>query len=148
MSRYLFAVAICASATAQNPVYAVRMRPLKTTIRIVALSSSARQVFAGSQDTYLAEIVGGGTDKAQIVKLVDRYPSYDTPIRRSVLEGQHLLKMRLWRDEGCDARADLVQLSLHQADAFNQDLVSKLSAHGAEVLPCFAIDHAATRLSK
>ena len=144
----LYAVALCPLAGAQNPVYQTRRKPFAATVKLVALSSSARQAYAGSQDTYLAMIVQGREEKGQLVKLVDRYRVYDDPIRRSVLQAQHPLRMRLTRDEGCDTRVDFMHASFDPADTFDPSLSSQLQDRGSSTLPCFAVDHGATRLSK
>ena len=144
----IFSCFFCPALTAQDAIYRAPIKPFKAVVRIVALSSSARQNFAGNQDTYFAEIHTGKEYGGRLVKLVDQYSDYDYPIRRSLLLAQRPLQMRLTRDESCDTRADYMHVSYELADTFDPSLPVRLEEQGTTLLPCFAVAHGATRLSK
>ena len=132
---------------AQNPVYRAPLKPQKATVTILAISSILRMV-SGNQDTYIAEITSSSDKSSGMVKLIDRYRGADDPIRRTWLVQLHPLEMRLLRDEGCDVEAAYMRLSHAGTDVFDRSLGPKLEEHGSELLPCFVVDHRATRLAR
>lgn len=134
------------TGAAQNPVYRTRLKPERATVTILA-TSSAVHMLSGNQDTFVAEIASKGEQRG-LAKLIDRYRGYDDPIRRTWLESLHPLEMRLLRDEGCDAEAASVHLPRGDADIYDVRVRQSLRERGPEVLPCYLVDHKATRLSR
>lgn len=146
----LFALAVALGSApfhGQNPVYRAHIKPLKATLTILAFSSIVR-MSSGNQDTYLAEVSSGEDGLRGLIKLVDRYRGADDPIRRIWLVQLHPLQMVLVRDEGCDSEANLVHISPAEADIFDPSVRPRFAEQGQEIIPCFLVDHKATRLAK
>ena len=139
-------VTLLAWANAQNPVYREHVQPIKAKLTILAVSSVVHMI-SGNQDTYVAELVAPKDGSPTLAKLVDRYRGADDPIRRVWLVQLHPLEMRLIRDEGCDLEANLVHMPRTDADIFDVRVRDTLRERGPEVLPCYLVDHKATRLA-
>jgi hypothetical protein len=131
--------------SAPNRAYRAPNKPFKASVHVLAITSSVHQNFAGNQDTYVAEITSKSMP-AKLAVLIDRYPGYGDTIRRAVLSQRLGLQMRLIRSEACDTPARYVSAPQRAEDIFDERVQSGVEASGSGVLPCFLIDHAATRI--
>ncbi len=82
LSTLLFSVLDTSSS--QNPVYELYAKPLRVQVNVPATGTFFHAGFAGSQEVYLAEVSSKGSEH-QLAKLVDTYPSIQSPILRTVL---------------------------------------------------------------
>ena len=136
----------CIELTAQNPVYVPTDKPHRAEVRILILSTAAHQGFAGNEEVYLAEI-SFKSGENQLAKLVDTFSSSKQPIRRTVLLDHHPLRMVLTRKQECDSvRRDF--FVGRDDNIFDLSAVTILKTLANESLPCFVVDHDATRLAK
>ena len=135
-----------AYAIGQNPVYELAAKPQSAQVTIMALSASSHSAYAGRQDVYLADIELKGSH--QLAKLVDTYPSSGMPIRRVILTERYPLRMRLFRNEDCDATGQSFFLGDDDANLFDASTRKVLKDSAAVVIPCFDVVHNSTRLEK
>jgi hypothetical protein len=133
-------------AVGQNPVYDLNAKPEAVQVSILATSTSVHQNFAGSQEVYLADI-SSRRDAHRLAKLVDIYPSSELPIRRPLLIDRRLFGMKLTRDPECDATGDSFFLGT-ESSIFDVDAPGLLRNHATAIIPCYKVDHHATRLAK
>ena len=120
---------------AENLLFDPTTKTMHANVHLVALTSAARQGFAGSQDTYLAILREKGHE--EVIRLVDRYPSFDVPMRPSVWR-QSDLHVRLRRSNDCDTEAgSLDPVLMHSL----QGGIAKGS------IPCYIVDHRYTRVA-
>jgi len=138
---------LCASLNvrADNPVYESSKRE-GVHVVILALSTSTHQTFAGNQDTYLA-VMSSNRDSVHLVKLIDVYRATGTPIRRDLLAGQSRFRMKVTRYPGCDVVGGLFFLG-RQSTVFDPQVELLLRDRAADSIPCYKVDHEATRLDK
>ena len=118
----------------------------RVTVKILAISTSIHQAFAGRQEVYLANISNRHEDGDQIVRLADTY-SLGNPIRRVLLADRRSFRMKVTRDPGCDQKGSLVYLGKN-ADIFDTNVSNAVAARSDETIPCYKVDHDATRLIK
>ena len=143
----LATIVACASvAAAQNPVYTLRAKPERARVSVLAVGSSIRHG-SGNQQIYLAEVtrVSGSPE---LSKLVDTYSGDGSPILSWVLAERHPLRMTLLRNPECDAAGGSFFLAGEAAKVFDPGTAAALRAHGSDAIPCFTVDHEATRLVK
>ena len=142
----VFGLTALAADGAKPTPFTNQSRPMKTKVRILALSSSSRQSFAGNQDVYLADVdLKGGH---QFVKLVDQYPGFGLPIRPDLLHGQQLFSMKVTREPECDAAGSTIFLRSSDAVIFNASVRDTLTTHAADPVPCYKTLHQTIRLAK
>ena len=141
----LFAGAMAASAAKPTP-FTNQSKPMHTAVRILALSSSSRQSFAGNQDVYLADIELKG--QHQFVKLVDQYPGFGLPIRPDLLHGQQMFSMKITREPECDAQGATIFLRQGDAVLFDASVRDTLATHAADAIPCYKTLHQTIKLRK
>ena len=132
--------------SAQNPAYDFRAKPQTYAVGILAISTSVHQG-SGNQEVYLADVSHKGTTH-QLAKLVDTYPSNGRPILRLVLAERRLLQMTLIRNPECDSTGQSFFLGTGDANIFDVKTRRTLQDHSSEMIPCFAVVHEATRLTK
>jgi hypothetical protein len=137
----------CASAAPQNPVFETKIKERQATVSIMALTAVTHRGFSGNQDTYLADI-GFKQGEHELARLVDFYPQAANPIQRSILTDRHTLKMRLTRTPNCDAPYKDLLVATPSANIFDTSIRSTLAAQPDEVVPCFKVNHDATKLAK
>lgn len=83
-----------------------------------------------------------------MAKLMDTYSADGSPILASVLAERRPLLMTLSRNPECDAAGGSFLLGGPDAKIFDPRAAAALRAHASDVLPCFTVDHEATRLAK
>jgi len=138
---------LCSTAcSAANPVYDLVAKPQTVTVKILAISTSIHQAFAGRQEVYLANISNRHEEGDEIVRLVDTY-SLGNPIRRVLLADRRSFRMKVTRDPGCDVTGNLVYLGTN-SDIFDSNVSDAMAARSNETIPCYKVDHVATRLIK
>lgn len=135
-----------ANMMGQNPVYDLVAKPRTAIVKILAISTSVHQGFAGDQEVYLAEISRRHGEKTEFVTLVDTY-SLGKPIRRALLTDRHAFRMKLTRDPQCDEKGNQVYLG-ENSNIFDASIVDVMAAHANDRISCFKVDHDATRLMK
>ena len=133
-------------AIGQNPVYDLDAKPKAVRVRILATSTSIRLNFAGNQEVYLANVSSKG-DALQLAKLVDSYTPSELPIRRALLVDDHSFRMKLTRDPECDTTGSAFFIG-GQSTVFDKAAPSLLKDRAAGTIPCYKVDHHATRLAK
>lgn len=140
------ALTVDAAGAAKPTPFTNQSRPMKTRVRILALSSSSRQSFAGNQDVYLADVEL--KDGHQFVKLVDQYPGFGLPIRPDLLHSQQQFSMKVTREPDCDAPASTIFLRAGDAVLFSASVRDTLTTHAAEPIPCYKTLHQTIKLTK
>ncbi len=138
-------VAAANAAKKQSP-FTNQSKPMKARVRILAVSSSSRQSFAGNQETYLADVELKGNH--QFVKLVDQYPGFGLPIRRDLLRNQQVFGMKVTREPECDAPASTIYLRQGDATVFDGSVRDTLTTHAADAIPCYKTLHQTIALAK
>jgi hypothetical protein len=135
-----------AVSSGQNPVYDPPAKVQRARIAILALGTSVHQGFSGNEEVYLAEVSFRGHEP-ELAKLVDDYPSSEAPILRSLLVARHPLSMILTPDPECDSTGKTF-FSSAKKNIFDASAAQRLQESANEILPCFKVDHRATRLAK
>ncbi len=139
---------ITATLSAAKPTpFTNQSKPMKATVRILAISSASRQSFAGNQDTYLADVSTKGTDH-QFVKLVDQYPGFGLPIRPDLLRGQQTFTMKVTREPECDAASTDIYLRPNNSVLYDASVRDTLATHAQEAIPCYKTLHQTIKLTK
>ncbi len=128
----------------QNRAYDAAARSHIANVQILALSTSVHQGFAGNEDVFLAEVSFRGR-KSVLAKLTDFYPTYESPIRHSELTQRHALRMSLRPDAECETTGGAFFLGAF-SELFDAGVAERLSDDRKQVIPCFKVDHVATRL--
>jgi hypothetical protein len=142
----LFALLLSGScALGQNAAYDPPLKTISVRAKILARSTSVHHSFAGGQEVYLAEI--SRRREHDIVKLVDTYPDADSPIRTELLHGLHPFRMKLTRNFDCDVKAGLFFLG-RESLLLDPTIPEALRSRDMDEIPCYTVDHNATRLAK
>ena len=131
---------VCAQG--QNPVYDRPVKELSVHVKILATSTAVHQNFAGNEYVYIANVTSSklGT---QMVKLVDKFPASEQPIRNDLLVEQRSFRMQISRDHSCDGAFIGNESQIYDASA-----LKSLTPEERLQMPCYRIDHSATRLAK
>lgn len=136
-----------AGATARRSAFGNQSKPMKATVRILAVSSSSRQTFAGNQEIYLADVqLKGGAH--QFARLVDQYPGFGLPIRRTLLRDQTVLAMKVTREPECDVAGTQVYMQAGSDDIFDGSVRDSLTSHASVAIPCFKTLHQTIQVPK
>ena len=142
----LIALFVGQTSISQSVVNGSAGKP-RQAMAVILLESSSAHTYSGNQETYVANLKLAGQKEAQLVKIVDRYPSYGFHIDRSVLALSRPLRVHVTRDPGCDTPANQIASPSNKQGEFAPEVRQKLQERGAEVLPCFLLDHNTTRLA-
>lgn len=126
----------------QNPVYQQPVKEISVHATILALSTAVHQNFAGNEYTYIAE-VSLPKQGQQVVKLVDKFPASQNPIRPDLLVNHHSFRMTITRDYTCDGA-----FLGNESQIYDPSSVKALTAEERAQMPCYRIKHDATRLAK
>lgn len=129
----------------QSTAFTHNLKSVSVHAKILARSTSVRQIFAGNEDVYLADILVNGQHK--MAKLVDSYPDAGSPVRSDLLADLHPLRMKLVRDFECDVKGSTFFLG-RDSLIFDPAVRDDLNSHASEIIPCYRVDHDATRLAK
>lgn len=139
---------ITATLTAARPTpFTNQSKPMKAQVRILAVSSSSHQSFAGNQDVYLADVSTKGTEH-QFVKLVDQYPGFGLPIRQDLLNHEQVFDMEVTREPECDAAATDIFLRPGDSVLYDASVRDTLTTHAADAIPCYKTLHQTIKLAK
>src|ERR1700712_2893157 len=103
-----------AFAATKPSAFGNQSKPLVATVRILAISSSSRQSFAGNEDIYLADVQVKGGDH-RFARIIDQYPGFGLPIRLSLLRDRTEFTMQVTREPECDVPG--AKVFLHSGDA-------------------------------
>ena len=126
----------------QNSAYDRPVKEIAVHAKILAISTAVHQNFAGSEDVYIADIslpkVGN-----QMVKLVDTYSASQEPIRTDLLVNHRSFRMKITRDFSCDGAFIGTESRI-----FDPSALASLKPDERAQMPCYRIDHEATRLGK
>ena len=142
--NYCFVMAAWAS---KPSAFGNQSKPLKATVRILAISSSSRQSFAGNQDIYLADVqVKGGEHR--FARLIDQYPGFGLPIRQSLLRDRTSLVMQVTREPECDVPGAKVFLHAGDDGVFDGSVRDSLATHAADAIPCYRSVHQSIQIAK
>jgi hypothetical protein len=114
--------------------------PVVATVRILAMSSSSRQNFAGNEEVYLADVSTKGSEH-QFVRLIDQYPGFGLPIRVSLLKEQTVFQMKVTREPECDEPGSSVYLRPGESTVFDGSVRDTLATHKADPIPCYKTLH-------
>ncbi len=143
---FMMAALPFSSSSRPNPVYDPPAREQRARIEILAIGTSVHQGFSGNEEVYLAEVSFRG-HAPQLAKLVDDYPSTEEPILHSVLAAHRKLSMSLTPNPECDSKGRSFFLS-SQTNTFDPSTRQRLRESGEGIVPCFKVDHLATRLAR
>ena len=139
---------VTATLTAAQPTpFTNQSKPMKAQVRILAVSSSSHQSFAGNQDVYLADISTKGSEH-QFVKLVDQYPGFGLPIRQDLLHNQQVFDMEVTREPECDASTTDIYLRPGDSVLYDASVRERLQTHAAEPIACYKTLHQTIKLAK
>lgn len=139
---------ITATLSAARPTpFTNQSKPMKAHVRILAVSSTSHQSFAGNQDVYLADVSTKATEH-QLVKLVDQYPGFGLPIRQDLLHNQQLFDMQVTREPECDAVATDIFLRPGDSVLYDASVRDTLTTHAADAIPCYKTLHQTIKLAK
>jgi len=119
---------------------------MKARIRILAMSSSSRQSFAGNQEVYLADLELKG--KHEFVKLVDQYPGFGLPLRPSLLHNQQLFDVKVTREPECDVPGSEIYLHSGNAAIYDASVRDTLSTRSADQISCYKTLHQTFKIAK
>jgi hypothetical protein len=122
-------------------------KPMKAQVRILAVSSTSRQSFAGNQDIYLADVSTKGSEH-QFVKLVDQYPGFGLPIRQDLLRNQQVFDMQVTREPECDELPANIFLRPGTSILYDGSVRDTLNTHAADPIPCYKTLHQTIKLAK
>lgn len=139
---------IAATLAAEPPTpFTNQSKPMKARVRVLAVSSTSRQSFAGNQDVYLADVSTKGTDH-QFVKLVDQYPGFGLPIRPDLLRSQQVFTMQVTREPECDVPATEIYLRPGDTVLYDASVRDTLATHAQDSIPCYKTLHQTIKLTK
>ena len=132
---------------ARPPAFGNQSKPEAAVVRILAVSSSSRQSFAGNQEIYLADVqVKHG--EHQFARLVDQYPGFGLPIRQDLLRDRTVFTMKVTREPECDEPGAKVFLQQGDAAVFDGSVRETLASHGADSIPCYKTLHQTVKVDK
>lgn len=139
---------VCSAGAASKPsAFGNQSKPMKATVRILAVSSSSRQSFAGNQEIYLADVqVKDG--EHQFARLVDQYPGFGLPIRQSLLRDHTVFAMKLTREPECDVPGSRVFLRPGDSTVFDGSVRDSLASNATTAIPCFKTLHQTIQVPK
>ncbi len=136
----LLAGTACAAWAVKPSAFGNQSKPLKATVRILAVSSSSRQNFAGNQEVYLADVqVKDGEHR--FARLIDQYPGFGLPIRRSLIRDRTVFSMMVTREPECDVTGSQVYLARNENTVFDGSVRDSLAANATQPVPCFKALH-------
>jgi hypothetical protein len=139
---------VAAAFAATKPsAFGNQSKPLKATVRILAISSSSRQSFAGNQDIYLADVQIKGGDH-RFARVIDQYPGFGLPIRVSLMRDRTEFTMQVTREPECDVPGAKVFLRAGDASIFDGSVRDSLATHAADAIPCFRSVHQSIQIGK
>lgn len=138
---------VCAAWAVKPSAFGNQSKPVKATVRILAISSSSRQNFAGNQEIYLADVqVKDG--EHQFARLVDQYPGFGLPIRTSLLQARTTFAMLVTREPECDITGAQIFLHPGTGGVYDSSVRTSLQAHESIAVPCFKTLHQTIALPK
>ncbi len=141
-------VAIAVAAWASKPsAFGNQSKPLKASVRILAVSSSSQQSFAGNREVYLADLQVKHGD-SQFVRLVDQYPGFGLSIRPDLLRDHTLLTMRVTREPECDVPGAKIYLRPGDSAVYDGSVRATLATHAADSIPCYKTLHQTIQIAK
>ena len=141
-------LAVAAAGYASKPsAFGNQSKPMKATVRILAISSSSRQSFAGNQDIYLADVQVKGGDH-RFARIIDQYPGFGLPIRQSLLRDRTSFTMEVTREPECDVPGSKVFLHAGDSGIFDGSVRDSLATHAADAIPCFRSVHQSIQIAK
>ena len=146
MTLSLGCVAAAFAATKPS-AFGNQSKPLKATVRILAISSSSRQSFAGNQDIYLADVQVKGGDH-RFARVIDQYPGFGLPIRVSLLRDRTEFTMQVTREPECDVPGAKVFLHAGDVSIFDGSVRDSLATHATDAIPCFRSVHQSIQIAK
>ena len=151
LSRTVLVLAsVCMTAVAwaiKPSAFGNQSKPLKATVRVLAISSSSRQSFAGNQDIYLADVQVRGGDH-QFARVIDQYPGFGLPIRQSLMRDRTSFTMQVTREPECDVPGSKVFLHAGDTGIFDGSVRDSLATHAADAIPCFRSVHQSIQIAK
>ncbi len=144
------AVSIAAAAWASSnkrSAFGYESAPMPASVRILAVSSSSRQSFAGNRDVYLADVqVKKG--EHHFARLIDQYPGFALPIRHDLLQDRTPLTMKVMREPECDEPGAKVFLPPGNAVVYDGGVRETLANHAADAIPCYKTLHQTIQIAK
>ena len=141
-------VCMASAAWAVKPsAFGNQSKPIRATVRILAVSSSSRQSFAGNQEVYLADIQVKGGDH-QFARLIDQYPGFGLPIRQSLLRDRTVFDMQVTREPECDVPGSRVFLRPGDSSVYDGSVRDSLASHASVAVPCFKTLHQTIKVPK
>ena len=140
-----FAGVAAAFAATKPSAFGNQSKPMPASVRILAISSSSRQSFAGNEDIYLADVQVKGGDH-RFARLIDQYPGFGLPIRVSLLRDRTEFTMQVTREPECDVQGAKVFLHSGDAGIFDGSVRDSLATHAADAIPCFRSVHQSIKI--
>lgn len=140
LAAVVSAACACTAWAVRPSAFATQSRPMKASVRILAISSSSRQSFAGNQDIYIADVqVKDGMH--EFARIIDQYPGFGLPIRTSLLHEHTQFTMKVTREPECDVPGSQVYLSPSSSVVFDGSVRDALTSRAGEAVPCFRTLH-------
>ena len=136
-----------AGAAVKPSAFGNQSRPTQAAVRILAVSSSSRQSFAGNQEVYLADVQMKNGDH-RFARLIDQYPGFGLPIRLSLLREGTVFSMKVTREPECDMPGSGIFLRTGEAVVFDGSVRDSLASHAAVAVPCFKTLHQTIQVPK
>ena len=140
-------LAVEAGAAKRPSAFGNQSKPERAQVRILAVSSSSRQSFAGNQEIYLADVQVKHGER-QFARLVDQYPGFGLPIRESLLRSRTMFTMKVTREPECDIEGSKVFLPQGGASIFDGGLWGTLVSHSGDTIPCYKALHQTVKVEK
>lgn len=143
----LAASTVCVAWAVRPSAFGNQSKPMQASVRILAVSSSSRQSFAGNQEVYLADVqVKDGEHR--FARLIDQYPGFGLPIRHSLLLDRTVLTMRVTREPECDVPGSRIYLRPGDSTVFDGSVRESLAANASQPVPCFRTLHQTIKVPK
>ncbi len=136
-----------AFAAPKPSAFGNQSKPMAATVRIMAISSSSRQSFAGNEDIYIADVQVKGGDH-RFARVIDQYPGFGLPMRLSLLRDHTEFAMQVTREPECDVPGSKVFLHAGDAGVFDGSVRDSLATHATDSIPCFRSVHQSIKIGK
>lgn len=138
---------VCAACASRPSAFGNQSKPVKAMVRILAVSSSSRQNFAGNQEVYLADVQLKDGDH-QFARLFDQYPGFGLPIRPSLLHDGTTFAMLVTREPECDVPGSQIYLRPGNNAIYDGSVRDALQSRLSAAVPCFKTLHQTIALPK
>lgn len=106
----------CIAASITPADARARIRVQKAHVRFLATSTVVRGTWGYNQDVFLAELRPARNGELQLVRLIDEYPNFNSPLSVEVLKSKSGTVLKVRRDSQCDLPFGQMQLRTAPGD--------------------------------